>query len=513
MQKVMNKYKTYSDIIMSCFVCCEKYNKTTREKIVCSFSNCNYECCKSCIRTYILGSTKDPHCMNCNNRYTQNFIITNLNRSFHETEYKQHRKCLLTDIEISKMPETMQIAENYKQIESHEINVTNLTDKIKILKQELANLTNERNDEIRKIQNLRSGKLDETQEKKRFIFPCPDNECRGYLSTQYKCELCKLYTCPDCFEIIGHNKNDPHTCNPDNIASAEEIRKTSKACPNCGVRIQKISGCDQMYCTECKIAFSWNTGKIDNGPVHNPHFYQLMAKQNNGQAPRNPQDVLCGGLINYYQVGLIRRTIANILDTFRKEEDTLPSIDTQLLTLHRLANHITYYELPRFRTRITTLSDNLELRVKYLNNKISKQELSNQIYKNDNMRKKTIEILQIYELLSVYTIENFANIANNKPKIGKDKISKDKKKYIEYIETIRRFIDEFKQLIKYTNYEMKLISITYNHRVQIIDDDFNWIMIKITKSQLTDIMNEQISFSKVNKSNTTSGEGCSTDPL
>ena len=62
---------------MSCFVCCEKYNKTTRTKIVCPFSNCNYEACKSCIRTYIVGSAKDPHCMNCNNGYTQNFIITN----------------------------------------------------------------------------------------------------------------------------------------------------------------------------------------------------------------------------------------------------------------------------------------------------------------------------------------------------------------------------------------------------------------------------------------------------
>ena len=39
---------------------------------------------------------------------------------------------------------------------------------------------------------------------------CPNNDCRGYLSTQYKCELCILYTCHDCLEIIGHNKTDEH---------------------------------------------------------------------------------------------------------------------------------------------------------------------------------------------------------------------------------------------------------------------------------------------------------------
>ena len=263
-----------------------------------------------------------------------------------------------------------------------------------------------------------------------------------------------------------------------------------------------------MYCTECKIAFSWNSGKIDNGPVHNPHFYQLMARQNNGQAPRNPHDVLCGGLINYYQVGNIRRTITDIIRILKKEEQTpFLTIDKELLTLHRLANHITYYELPRLRTRITTLTDNLELRVKYLNNKISKEELSNQVYRNDNTRKKTIEILQLYELLSVYTIENFANIANIKPLT-----LKEKNKNMEYIETIVKFIYEFKQLIIYTNREMKLISITYNHTVMIINDKFEWTNNKFTKSQLTDIISEEVP-SQISTHVSNNGAGSSTDPL
>ena len=77
--------------------------------------------------------------------------------------------------------------------------------------------------------------------------PCPNNDCRGFLSSQYKCEICKLYTCPHCHDIIGHSKQDEHVCQPDSLKSAELIKKETKPCPTCGIRIFKISGCDQMW--------------------------------------------------------------------------------------------------------------------------------------------------------------------------------------------------------------------------------------------------------------------------
>ena len=48
--------------------------------------------------------------------------------------------------------------------------------------------------------------------------------------------------------------------------------KDSKPCPNCYIPIFKLSGCNQMFCTNCHVVFDWISLKIDKGPVHNQHF-------------------------------------------------------------------------------------------------------------------------------------------------------------------------------------------------------------------------------------------------
>ena len=244
----------------NCEICCERFNKSNHQSIKCCFADCEYTVCKACTRRYILETTADPHCMKCKKVWDQEFLVNNLNRSFCDKEYKHHRKNLLTEREISKLPETMQLAENQKFIDEENVKLKILNEKMTKLKAEMKGIRNEQILCHNAIYNIEHS--DQTTEKRKFIMACPTNGCRGYLSMQYKCELCKVFTCPHCLDCIGLNKNDQHTCNPENVSSAELIKKETKGCPSCGVRIFKIDGCNQMWCTECRVAFDYNTGKF-----------------------------------------------------------------------------------------------------------------------------------------------------------------------------------------------------------------------------------------------------------
>ena len=103
-----------------CPCCCETYNNSNHTEITCPRVDCAFSTCKSCIRMYLLGTVKDPHCMNCKTAWDQDFIVFNLNRSFVIKDYKAHRQETLLDREMSKMPETMEKASRFKKKEKLE---------------------------------------------------------------------------------------------------------------------------------------------------------------------------------------------------------------------------------------------------------------------------------------------------------------------------------------------------------------------------------------------------------
>jgi hypothetical protein len=440
-----------------CNICCDKYNQSVRKEIKCPFGDCGFSCCKTCVRTYLMGTTADPHCMNCKKSWNEQFLVTNLNRAFCEKEYKTHRKELLVEREMSKLPETMHLAERQKKVDIEEEKGKVISSQINELKKQLDKLKTQRWEISNTIHHIRNGtdKDGKTPERRKFIMSCSNNDCRGYLSTQYKCELCELFTCPECHEIIGHSKTDPHTCNPDSVASAEMIKKDTKPCPQCGVRIFKVSGCNQMWCTECKIAFNYVTLKIDTGAVHNPHYYQHLQQQNNGAAPRNPHDVLCGGLIGVRTLQQIFNSIKPIMD-----EDEYTILTSYVFDIHRSVSHITYNDLPRIRQAVRHLEDNGDLRIKYILGQTDKAQIGTLIYKRDNKRKKEMGLLHLYELLSVVGIENFNMIYQSRAPITPQTL----------IQTINEKIVVLDNLREYCNKEFAQISVTYNAKVMIINE-------------------------------------------
>lgn len=491
----------------SCQVCTEPFNKSTRSKITCPYGDCCFTACKTCVRTYILNTTTDPHCMNCRKAFNQKFVVESLNRSFFDGDYKKHRKQLLLDNELSRMADTMVAAQRQKQIDTETVKFTEQQKICLELRKQLKTETLKLRELSINIHRIRNGNNDNANdsERRKFIMPCPSENCNGYLSSQYKCGLCTMFTCPDCFELIGYNKTDAHTCNDDCVKSAEMIKKDTRPCPNCGIRIHKIAGCNQMWCVECKTGFNYETGHIDKGPIHNPHFYQWQATQNNGITPRNPGDIACGGLIQLRELRQIRILITAALS----DPTEFKKLNTQFDNLHRAVSHITYYDLPHIRTSVRNLEDNEGLRIKYILNKKTKSELSTDILRNDNSRRKLADTLHIYELLSVVGIETFANMIANKDVsetialINRTRPASVSCRYNENlkksIEIIKNLINDYNNLRIYCNNMLAELSVTYNMSVIQIDENF---MVSDRKKKFTSSM----------LSNNT-GAGCSTDPL
>jgi ribosomal protein S27AE len=231
----------------------------------------------------------------CEKEWTRKFISESFPATFINGPLKKHRENVLFDRERALLPATQPYAEALKQIKNNDNEIANIFKMIN-------DLNRRRNDLAIRQRHLKENPLhavetgdenvtgdNDKQRRRQFIKACPLDECRGFLSSQWKCGLCETWTCPDCNIIIGKSKDAPHTCDPDNIESAKMLKAETKPCPKCAASIFKIDGCDQMWCTQCHTAFSWNTGRIET-KIHNPHYYEWM-RRTQGSVPRDPLDI------------------------------------------------------------------------------------------------------------------------------------------------------------------------------------------------------------------------------
>lgn len=273
-----------------CFVCVSPF---TRNKTPVKCSKCNYVCCKHCIQDYLFTRSDDPHCMNCKTQWNEEFLYTNLNKTFMNQIWRNHQKACLFETEKSRIPDTMPQVQDYQ--ESRQLIDENraIFQEIQQARYVLSQLENRYNQNRNRINIIATGGVSvNSSERRKFLHKCPEPECKGFLSSSWKCGVCDHWACSKCFEALGETKHPNHVCKKENVESAEMIKKETRPCPQCAVPIFKISGCDKMWCTQCNIAYSWNTGKIVNGGIiHNPHYFQFMQ---NGRQVRNP-----GGLLFY----------------------------------------------------------------------------------------------------------------------------------------------------------------------------------------------------------------------
>ena len=449
-----------SSTAKECPVCIDVYTGKTRQQVTCS--SCSYECCTSCVKTYLLSTSDDPHCMNCRRAWDRDYLYDVLSKSFVNTTLRKHRKGLLLEREKAQIPNTQAYVdyltekkEKEQQMRDIKAHINELWGRYNTVSEELVTLigTQITSSNVREVHATR-------------LMKCPFPSCRGYLSRS-KCNICKHTTCRDCMTITdidseGNSIDDEHVCNEDAKKTAQLILKETKGCPGCGERISKVSGCDQMWCTQCNIAFSWTSGKQVTGAIHNPHYYDWLRNNSNAQnqVVRNAGDVVCGGLIgigNLMHYGLVHN---------RDNSETYLDITR----LHRNINHVQEMIVSKLRRNLQhKINEKLRnYRAKYMMNIIDEDKWCRNISLLDSVRQRDQAMLHIYETYCTVMTERFNNFAEESRRTRDFKRSFD------------MFNGDMKDFISYLNTQLFRISKNYNVSYYKFHDNG---LIKLEKSK------------------------------
>lgn len=412
-----------------CNICCSDYTSKLRKPVKCNF--CQHECCTQCVKSYLLSIVTDPKCMKCDTAWNPEFIDQILSRHFRVGELKKHRQEVLLNREKSQLPDAMPLAEAELQRRKNSQAIDELNKTREKLQSQIAEINTQ-------IYNLKvsGAKTSNNTIKNVFIKACPANNCRGFLDSKLKCSLCDTKVCKDCHEIID---GEDHTCLPENVQTARLINSQCKPCPQCACLIYKLSGCNQIWCTQCKTAFDWATGKIENTNIHNPHYYDWLRTHN--APPATGRDCDRGCMPNNW----------SIAEHLRKHKINY----NQYYDYLRAYNHIQMVELPRY--RIT--NDNSDLRVKFVLNDISEDGFKAELHKREAKNNRVEAFRLLHQMLSDTMRDLIRKIMTLKSQ-----------------EDFGKLDMEFEELRLYFNEQMEKISKRFNlTRVRQLDT--NWYII------------------------------------
>jgi hypothetical protein len=437
-----------------CDICGEFYNRSKRTMVECMY--CCFQACRTCCETYILDRPV-PTCMkpDCKKEWSREFLSRNFSQVFMCKTYKSHREDVLFDLQKAMMPATQVLVEQEIRRENTKIRLQEI-DAI------IADLKKQKEDLI--AQDTFYQHHPQEAKVSSFIRACPAESCRGYLNTNWECGICEKVTCKECLEI----KNAGHECNPETVETAKLLKADTKPCPTCRTLIFKISGCDQMWCTQCKTAFSWKTGAIET-QIHNPHYYEW--RRQNGGLERAIGDVECGREIN-------NQLHDNFLFHIRMNHKALISMSAatgriryhpaiiRMSDMIRNLIHIRRVEFGAFQTNFEYKNE--QLRIAYLRQRIDEEKFKHSIQANDKAQHKNREILQILQLMHT---------------AGSDIIFR----IVEQVRTMvtadvdLAILDEFDELITYCNRKLFDISSAYKCSQYAFNEVLDFHNVKTAK--------------------------------
>jgi len=195
--------------------------------------------------------------------------------------YRKHREQVLFDRERSLLPTAMPLvsmSDKYaclkKETEAADEAAKSAREKLSSLQYDLRHASLE----LVFARNQVLGTTTDDGERVAFVSRghCPRESCNSFIGENWSCCVCKTKVCSHCLEIT----EEDHVCNTATTESVKAIRSECRPCPKCHVRIFRVDGCAQMWCTQCQCAFSWTTGKeIKVATLHNPHYTEWQRRQ------------------------------------------------------------------------------------------------------------------------------------------------------------------------------------------------------------------------------------------
>tara|TARA_Y100000816_G_C26071144_1_gene563437 strand:+ start:152 stop:1579 length:1428 start_codon:yes stop_codon:yes gene_type:complete len=268
-----------------CNVCATKQKKS----VTCP--GCDYKACEKCVKRYLI-TTEEDKCMNCNIRWTDEFMTKILGSFLNGKKYKDHKKEIIYRRELNLLPQT-QILVNREIMKENAMEQVN---ELKKMKERLKNEMRDLEETIRSAKMQIERGIFEEDDMMHTHRKCPSEGCKGFMKETGEvlgCKICKKKYCKKCNEEVW---TEGHICDENMRKNYEEIKKRSTACPTCGIQIEKSSGCDQMWCTQCHTAFSYRRGTVETGRIHNPLYINWMREE--GERRREDGDFICGGMPN-----------------------------------------------------------------------------------------------------------------------------------------------------------------------------------------------------------------------
>ena len=370
-----------------CSICCEFMGE---DEVECPY--CHFGCCSECIGKYLLGGFKEPSCMSCSKAWSREFVMENMEKKWVLHEFLPHIGKVVREQEKLLLPDAQEEASLLNKIKSLQVEIQSLPtnerlmkkfkskpDELEIKLKEKREIKNKLSQEVSelKAKSILHGYEPDVGKKekadvKTYVFRCPHDKCRGFVSLDFVCGTCEGRVCEKCHVALSDDI-DRHMCKKEDIKSAEVVMSETKPCPKCMTLIFKSSGCNQMFCTQCHTTFDWVTGKVENGVIHNPHFYEYVSKIKNLDV--NMEAVACGEIPNPYQFVIIVRNIG-----VNVEEEQI------LFKIYRLVQHVSAVLAPKY--RVDKIKDNFDLRVGFLRGEFDEDTWAIKLMNRDKKRMK-----------------------------------------------------------------------------------------------------------------------------